>query len=281
MDIETFYPNNPVLGKHIEYYYFQKTNSDDFYAEYHAFPNTLQALNIHKNIRCDIDSGTVKITGVKESNYLMVLQGRFQLPLHVQLRGRIDKVTIIFKPLGLNHFMNAPFNKVAGQYTQVFTEWMEDDTCSAFLHSFYKEDKSENRAPVLEQYLMNRYQPQPELDILYPSLELLHNFDEQHSIEEVANRSGLNTRTFNRLFLRHIGLTPSAFRKIARFRNSLKNKISSDHPATLTQIGYESNFYDQSYFNKEYKKTTGQTPSKFFNSIDKLADSQLIFRFVK
>ncbi len=38
MNIQTFYPQNSILKKHIEYYYILKTNSDDFTSTYYAFP---------------------------------------------------------------------------------------------------------------------------------------------------------------------------------------------------------------------------------------------------
>jgi AraC-like DNA-binding protein len=281
MKIQTFYPTHPILKEYIQYYYFQKTDSDDFYAEYDAFPNTLQALNIHKNITCKIDSHLVKITGSKRPNYTMVLQGRFQSPLHAQLKGRINKVTIIFKPLGLNHFIRLPFKKIAGEPTQLFTEWVDDKNYLPFLQAFYEEARPKKRIDILENYLVSKYKACEEAINLFPSLALLSDFNEVHSIQEIADKLSLNIRTFNRLFQKHMAVSPAAFRKIARFRNSLKNKVSENHLSTLTKIGYNSNFYDQSYFNKEYKKTTGQNPSKFFKSIEKLADKQLIFRFVK
>ena len=40
MQIETFYPEHPLLKEYIEYYYFQKTGSDNSSNEYYAFPNT-------------------------------------------------------------------------------------------------------------------------------------------------------------------------------------------------------------------------------------------------
>ncbi|MGJ7033128.1 alpha/beta hydrolase-fold protein [Niabella hirudinis] len=56
MEIETFYPREERLKTFIEYYYFVKSDSPDFNAEYYAFPNTCQALNIHKDIEYSIDA---------------------------------------------------------------------------------------------------------------------------------------------------------------------------------------------------------------------------------
>ena len=280
MQIDTFYPEHPLLNEYIEYYYFQKTDSYDFSNEYYAFPNTLQALNIHKNISCEIESHQVKVTGIEEDNYTVILQGRYRLPLHVQQKGKLDKVSIIFKPLGLNHFIKSSYAAIASQPTQIFTEWTKDQNYSSFLNSFYYERDNTKRIHVLETYLLTHYTLLNQAAILKHSLNMLADFNVELSVEEIAKDLHVNERTFNRLFWKNLGISPVAFRKIARFRHSLKNKLFADRFATLTKIGYESNFYDQSYFNKIYKKITGDNPSRFFSSIEKLADNQLIFRFV-
>lgn len=279
MKVETFYPQNSILREHIEYYYFLKTNSSDFNDNYYAFPNTLQSLNIHKNAECEIKP---HFTGVFEStknNYLTIVQGRYELPLLVNLKGKLDKVTIIFKPLGLNHFINSSFKQVAGTDSQVFTEW-ESLNYKKFLYEFYKIPEQVKRVDLLEDFLLTQYQSFKEAETLQIILDRLTDFDNEYSIEEIAASLSINPRTLSRLFNKHLGISPIGFKKIARFRHSLKNKIFSDQLKTLTEIGYESNFYDQAYFVKIYKSLTGNNPSKFFNSIEKLADNQLIFEFI-
>lgn len=281
MKFDAFYPRHQVLKDTIEYYYFEKTNSDDFSTEYYAFPNIVVPLNIHRNIACQIDGHQVKVTGVKDRNYKMILNGRYEIPLHVQQKGRIDKVTIIFKPLGLNCFIKAPFIEVARKPTQIFTEWIRTNNSSAFLKQFFEEQDNCKRILILEDYLLSLYRPFTDHLLLSNILSMLSDFSKEVPIEKIAKNSSLSSRTLDRLFKKHLGVSPVSFRKIARFRHSLKNKMFNSKFNTLTKIGYESNFYDQSYFSKVYKNLTGQNPKAFFNSIDKLADDRLLFKFIK
>ncbi|MEP7144924.1 MAG: helix-turn-helix domain-containing protein [Ferruginibacter sp.] len=280
MNIQTFYPENPVLKKHIEYYYFLKTDSDNFTSTYYAFPNPLQSLNIHKYACCDINSHSTIVYGDKKCKYLLIVQGQHELPLFVQLKGILDKITILFKPLGLNHFIQKSLIEIAGEPSQVFTDWHEDKNFKKFLASFYGTDDHIKRIAVLENYLLSRYHSLGEEAILQQAINLLTDFDIEYSIAEIADKAGMNDRSFNRMLNKHLGISPVGFRKIARFRHSLENKLFEEKFKTLTEIGYESNYYDQSYFHKMYKKLTGQNPLKFFNSIEKLADDRLIFKFV-
>ena len=210
----------------------------------------------------------------------MLLQGRRNNPLYVQLKGKLNKITIIFKPLGLNHFIKSPFDKVSAKHTQLCFEWGNHEKHHDFLVNFFNESSSVRRIEILEKYLLLHYHALDNKDILEKSLVLLCDFDNELSIEEIAGKMKLTTRTFNRLFKQDMGISPIGYKKIARFRHSLKNKLFSPQFEKLTKIGYNSNFYDQSYFIKMYKKLTLLPPGKFFKEIDKLAENQLILKFI-
>lgn len=280
MKVETFYPRDERLKSCIDYYYFLKSDSPAFISEYYVFPHTLQALNIHKNIQWDIDVHSVKVSGIKKNNFALLLQGKFETPLYVKLAGKINKITIAFKPLGLNHFIGSPFSAIASMPTQHFTEWDHHDKHTDFLDQFFTELNNSKRIDLLEKYLLLHYQAPHHVDEIRKSLPLLSNFDEELSVEEIANTLQLTTRTFNRLFKTQMGISPIGYRKITRFRHSLKNKLFNAQFKKLTEIGYESNFYDQSYFIKMYNKLTNTSPTEFFKSIDKIADNQFILKFI-
>jgi AraC-like DNA-binding protein len=279
MHVETFYPQNPLLKTHVEYFYFLKSDAPEFNKTYYSFPNILQSFNIHKNAECEIKPNFTGIYENQKNKYLTIVQGRYQQPLLVNLKGRLDKMTIVFKPLGLNHFINEPFNEVVGNPSRIFTEW-DSNEYFAFLDTFYKTGNNKKRVLLLETFLLKIYKPFEKENLLQKALNQLTDFENERSMEKIAQGINLNVRTFNRLFDKHFGISPVAFKKIARFRHSMKNKLFSERVKTLTAIGYESNFYDQSYFIKMYKNLTENNPSKFFNSIEKLADDQLIFEFI-
>ncbi|QHL87904.1 helix-turn-helix domain-containing protein [Nibribacter ruber] len=183
--------------------------------------------------------------------------------------------------MGLNHFLPVPFLKVAPKDSQVFTAWDALPEYHQFLHAFYATQDNTQSAKLLEDFLLSVYRPFPEYEVLQEALTLLTQFDEELPVEEIAQRLKLNPRTFHRLFKKHMGISPVGYRKVARFRHSLNNKLVDAQFKKLTELGYASNFYDQAYFNKVYKQFTGSNPSTFFNSIDTMAEDKLIFQFLK
>jgi AraC-like DNA-binding protein len=276
MEVQTFYPEHPLLEKYIEYYYFLKTDDPDFRTAYYAFPNTLQAFNLHRAATCDIGENTVTVRAQADAPPLVILQGRYEWPMLARLEGRLDKVTINFKPLGLNPFINGALGEIAPAFSQVFTQWPE----VAWVDAFFQTSDLRERVGILEEFLLARFREPEDTPLMKAALEALTDFDGRPGIDDIARELAMTPRSFQRLFYKHMGVSPAAFRKIARFRHSMGNKLFSYTFKTLTEIGYNSNFYDQSYFIKMYRKLTGDNPSNFFNSVDKLADDNLILKFI-
>lgn len=84
-------------------------------------------------------------------------------------------------------------------------------------------------------------------------------------INTIATQYGITSRYLNKLIYQHTGLTPISFHKIRRFQFSLKLVARNDQP--LTSIAYESGYFDQSHFIKEFKSFTGLTPSAYLKNI--------------
>lgn len=281
MDIATFYPQHPRLKQHIEYYYFLKADSPDFQTTYYAFPNIAIPLSLHRSATYEIRAHYTGVQAIKNGPYAALIQRNFQQPLLVNLQGPIDKVTICFKPCGISSFINQPFGEIAPEDSQAFLAWDQWPAYRPWLDSFFATDDNQERVGLLEDFLLSIYSPAAEHARIVQAIDWLSDFEAQHSIEAIAEGLELSTRSFNRLFQKHMGISPVAWKKIARFRHSLKNKLFNAQFKKLTEIGYDSNFYDQAYFIKVYNKLTGSNPTAFFKSIEKLADDHLIFRFVK
>ncbi|MEQ1923916.1 MAG: helix-turn-helix domain-containing protein, partial [Pyrinomonadaceae bacterium] len=197
------------------------------------------------------------------------------------LRGKLDKVTIVFKPLGLNHFVRRPFSAICPNDSQLFIEWNEAESYPTFLDDFYATDDQAKRCDLLEDFLLSLHRPIENGVKLQNAISLLIDFEKALSIEEIACAIGLTTRTFNRLFRDNLGISPIGFRKIARFRHSLNFKLFDEQFKRLTDVAYNSNFYDQSYFISIYKKMTGSNPKMFFEEVERVGADKLLFQFLK
>jgi AraC-like DNA-binding protein len=78
-----------------------------------------------------------------------------------------------------------------------------------------------------------------------------------------------------RKFLKQIGLSPKQLGKVIRLQTALKLLLNRK-TGTFTQIAYESEYYDQNHFIKDFKEFTGTTPKDFLAD-DTLALSSLFY----
>ena len=82
------------------------------------------------------------------------------------------------------------------------------------------------------------------------------------AIESELN-SGISSRQLRRLFDFYIGTTAKTFSKIVRFQTVLQARPSVQS-LRKNKIFFDSGYYDQAHFIKEFKTLSGLTPSKAF-----------------
>jgi transcriptional regulator GlxA family with amidase domain len=90
-------------------------------------------------------------------------------------------------------------------------------------------------------------------------------------ITALAKASFLSRKQFERTFLTYIGTTPKQFLRIVRFQNSLYAKQKNEN-LSLTELAYNSGYYDQSHMIYDYKLLSGKTPSQYFSECDPYSD---------
>ncbi|WPO92455.1 helix-turn-helix domain-containing protein [Chryseobacterium sp. HR92] len=86
-------------------------------------------------------------------------------------------------------------------------------------------------------------------------------------LHALAQGSGLSERYIQKLYLKNIGISPSAFAAVIRFNKSLPMVLNTSE--SLIAIAYNCGYYDQAHFIKEFKKFTGITPSASRHSLIK------------
>jgi AraC-like DNA-binding protein len=75
--------------------------------------------------------------------------------------------------------------------------------------------------------------------------------------------TGISQRQLRRLFEFYIGDTAKTFAKVVRFQNILRAKPSSQS-LRQNKLFFDTGYYDQAHFIKEFKNFYGVTPSKAF-----------------
>lgn len=105
--------------------------------------------------------------------------------------------------------------------------------------------------------------PREESESLAALLRAIHLSRGLISIQELSRTYNFSYKKMERLFKKCVGIPPKLYARIIRFNYSLK--IGIDH-FSLTELAYESGFFDQNHFIKEVKRFTQKAPSEVFHS---------------
>jgi AraC-like DNA-binding protein len=145
------------------------------------------------------------------------------------------------------------FEAIAGSEAQILHEQLLN--CLAINHQLN----------LLESFLLkklNAFQKRKtKFEVVNRVIAEMKNEDFCDDIQNVAFRYGISSRYLQKLFVEFTGLSPKLYSKINRFQKSLA--LTSNNDQSLTSIAYQSGYFDQSHFIRDFKLFTGVSPSSF------------------
>ena len=267
--IKTIAPTSPILSKYIECFYsYEGAPNSSF--KYVAFPHLNIGLSFFKGASVHRQNWSLQISENTNLGVHIEILGKYTTPVLIEYKGEIKEISIVFKPLGLNRFFKDNYFSLAPKFSQA----LKIDLWSQFGESLFS---SNNDISKIETFLLTQFFDDPALASIEKSLKLLENNNEQISIADIANEVGLNLKTFQRHFQKHMGCNPVDYRRIHRFRSSLTNKLNNTQLKNLTELTYEEGYYDQSYLIKEFRKITNHNPKDFFKSTSMVDGDKIIW----
>ncbi|CAN5376067.1 hypothetical protein BH11BAC2_BH11BAC2_07080 [soil metagenome] len=272
--LHTYQPKSEKLQKYVELFYeFTSERPDEI--SYIAFPHVNTAISFFKGVDLQRNDYNIYIAPSlkNKTNCSVEILGKYTTPVFVHYKGKCEEIAIVFKPLGINQFFRDDLITIAPEFSQA----LDNSLWTELSNSLFKESTIDVKIEILELFLLENLK-EIELKNVSQSLNLLEDFEENYSINQVAERCGLSLKTFQRTFTKHLTCSPLEYKRIARFRHSLNNKLVSKELKTLTSVSHESNYYDQSYFIREYKKLTHLNPKQFFDSITALDQRNIVWK---
>lgn len=85
----------------------------------------------------------------------------------------------------------------------------------------------------------------------------------QITVDELAKKSFLSIRQFERRFKYFAGFSPKLYSRIIRFQSA--TQFYGSNLKSLTKIAYDCGYYDQSHFIADFKLFSGCHPGQYFH----------------
>ncbi|GAA0343888.1 AraC family transcriptional regulator [Actinoallomurus spadix] len=112
------------------------------------------------------------------------------------------------------------------------------------------------------QYIVHEHHPVPRGSLLEPALTWIEeHLGEELTLETMAARCGMSTRTFSRRFREHTGTTPLQWLLRARVRRAQYLLEHTDH--SVERIAVQAGFGSATAFRDRFKRVAGTTPHAY------------------
>lgn len=277
MKIKVFSPSNPLLKKYIECIYILTHTSEEKPAKYITFPSIFTIVSSSEKSK-SISKGNQLIIGQYDDNELETnLVSDFNKPVYVQCEGKINEITIYFKPLAINSFLEQDLNHYNSSNFSEFSPF--EDYRKAMIDILSLQNDTE-KVDAIESYWLSKLIGFQHNFLEAVLSEMMGDENDAITITELCEKNAISRTTLNKHFNRHICKTPSEFKKILRFRNAVNKYASNIAKNNLTDIAYSVDYFDQSHMTREFKSVTGFSPKVFFEKTTALEKKQIHWLFL-
>ena len=177
------------------------------------------------------------------------------------MQGTFHKLSIVFHPLGINHFLEPPLSQLAEDHFSFFDYFGSE--FDVLLDQVFAVDQLEAKRDLLDDFFIKKYVGFSEDRLSFAVQEILDN-EASVSIQSLADTLQISRKTLLRLFKKHLAISPTDYKSIVKFRKALIAYQNKKNRPSLADLAYTVDYYDQSDLNFHFKQKTGQTPQELF-----------------
>lgn len=173
----------------------------------------------------------------------------------------VNLVGIRFRPAGFTAFCRVPVYEFTDKRIDLtLVESLFDER---FYASLPEKGTTEEVIRHIDLYFIQKLNNifSPEVQIAY-SVNLIRQSNGLLLLNEIAGKSCLSLRHFERKFKIAVGISPKAFCKIVKFQYAC-DYLKTNKKASLFTTAVDCGYYDQAHLIKDFKALSGTPPSCF------------------
>ena len=196
-------------------------------------------------------------------------------PFYIEPTGYVNTFAIRFYPYGFANFVTRPLKDLANKETPMELLFGEKTT-KELEQKIVEATDSSQRIEIIEHFLLHKLNDKTTIDnIVKTTIDALLLTQGSAQIKTILKEDLSKRRQLERKFLNQIGISPKQLGKVIRLQTALK-MLLRQQSESLTKIAYESEYYDQAHFSKDFKEFTGTNPKEFLGD-EKMALSSLFY----
>ncbi len=167
---------------------------------------------------------------------------------------------VYFRPWGAAMFLPVPVHELQGQ-SIALADILPAALIQETEEKIAEADSPVTKAQVVDSLLMRLLHDKPADQLVQKALQQIIHSTGNERIGAIAQKLHISQRQLERRFRAVAGASPKQFASLVRFQHLLKAKPQP----SLTALGYEAGYADQSHFIREFERYTGVKPGEYFS----------------
>ena len=190
--------------------------------------------------------------------------------------GNVDTFAICFYPIGFANFVKTPLENLVDEETPI-SELFGQAEAYELEQQMIQAIDTQERIDIIETFFRKILNKNNTIsNIVKSTVDALLRTNGTIPINVLLKDDTSKRRQLERHFKKQIGISPKQLGKAIRLQATL-NLLLNKKSETLTDIAYESDYFDQNHFIKDFKDLVGVTPKDFLYN-ENMALSALFYK---
>ena len=270
MDYQTFQPH-PDLSAFVKFYWTLEVPFDPSNQKQKIIPDG--CIEMTFNLEDKIKRYTSEDEFIVHPNAMIM--GQRTKSYYIEPLGNVNSFAICFYPYGFANFICTPLENLVDVETSIESQFGELPA-KELEQNIIQATSTQERIEIIEAFLLNKLNQGKTIEnLVKTTVDSLLATNGSHSIKQILKDDLSKRRQLERNFKKQIGISPKQLGKVLRLQTALKILLKDNE--SLTSIAYESEYFDQAHFIKDFKEFIGTTPKEFLGN-ENMALSTLFYK---
>ena len=171
-------------------------------------------------------------------------------------------ILILFKEAGATAFFKEPLHELFEESVSL-DNFITEQKVSNIEEQLAEAKSNQRRVAIIEEFLLSKLYSHNTDKLIINAIQKIHSTNGIVKIKELTDIFYISQDAFEKRFRKTVGTSPKQFASIIRMKSIINLKKPSEN---LADMIFDGEYFDQSHFNKDFKRFTGQTPTEFFKA---------------
>lgn len=182
--------------------------------------------------------------------------------LEIEPTGVTGIIAARFLPEGLQPLLPVPVTSLQDRAIELSDLFGEE--AIQLEQALRASDNMPQRIRLIESFLLSKQaQPISADNVIASCVEVIMRAQGKIGIADLADQMHTNRRQLEHRFASTVGMSPKRMARAVRLQATLR-MLAQKKFNSLTDLAYESGYYDQAHFIRDFKEFTGTSPKSFF-----------------